>query len=495
MSKSLSILYISSEVEPFAKTGGLADVAGAFPQLIRESGHDIRILLPKYGFVGDRKFNIYDVIRLRDIPVPVGAKTEMASIKSSFITNQRIKVQVYFFDLPKYFNRPGIYGDPKSQKDYPDNDERFIAFCRGALETLKRLGWKPDIIHCNDWQTGLIPAYLKTVYKDDPFFNKVKSVYTIHNLAYQGVFPKTSFEKTGLPDELFNEETGIATGDAINLMKSGIQFADVLTTVSQQYAKEISTDDEYGYGLRHLLHKRRKDLHGILNGVDYSVWDPSVDQLIPQQYTSKTIQEKVENKKALLDAFKLPGEGDEPVIGIISRLVDQKGFDLIKEIADELVKRDIKLVVLGTGERKYHTFLSKLASKYPDKIGVKLTFDNTLAHLIEAGSDMFLMPSRYEPCGLNQIYSMRYGTIPIVRATGGLEDTVEDVDSKNGKGTGFKFGPYDSKALLQTIERALKMYQDEKAWNKTVKYAMEQDFSWEQSAKQYITLYKKILKK
>ncbi len=495
MSKSLSILYISSEVEPFAKTGGLADVAGAFPQIIRELGHDIRIILPKYGFVGDRKYNIYDVIRLRDIPVPIGNKTEMASIKSSFITNQRIKVQVYFFDLPKYFNRDGIYFDPNSKKDYPDNDERYVAFCRGALETLKRLGWKPDIIHCNDWQTGLIPAYLKTIYKNDPFFNKVKSVFTIHNLAYQGVFPKSSFNKTGLPEELIDEEKGIATGDVINMMKSGIQFADVLTTVSKRYAEEISTNDEFGCGLKGLLNKRRKDLHGILNGVDYSIWDPSVDQLIPQQYSTKTVREKVENKRVLLQAFKLPEDDDVPVIGIISRLVDQKGFDLIHEIADDLIKHDLKLVILGTGERRYHSFLSELSSKYPDKVGVKLTYDNELAHLIEAGSDMFLMPSRYEPCGLNQIYSMRYGTIPIVRATGGLDDTVEDVDSKNGKGTGFKFGPYDSKALLQAIERALKMYQDDKTWSKTVKNAMEQDFSWERSAKQYIALYKKILKK
>jgi starch synthase len=495
MSKSLSILYISSEVEPFAKTGGLADVAGAFPQVIREFGHDIRIFLPKYGFVGERKFNIYDVIRLRDIPVSLGNKTELASIKSSFITNQRIKVQVYFFDLPKHFSRDGIYFDPNSKKDYPDNDERFIGFCRGALETLKRLGWKPDIIHCNDWQTGLIPAYLKTIYRDDPFFNKVKTVFTIHNIAYQGVFPKSSFAKTGLPDHLFDEEKGIATGDVVNFLKAGIQFADVLTTVSNRYAEEISSNEEYGYGLTELLKKRRKDLHGILNGVDYSVWDPSIDQLIPQQYTSKTIQEKAENKKVLLQTFKLPANDSVPVIGIISRLVDQKGFDLIHDIADEVLKNNLILVVLGTGERRYHNFLSELALKYPEKVGVKLTFDNDLAHLIEAGSDMFLMPSRYEPCGLNQIYSMRYGTIPIVRATGGLDDTVEDFDPKNGKGTGFKFVPYDGRALLQTIKRALSLFQDEKAWNKTIRNAMEQDFSWEKSAKQYIALYKKILKK
>ncbi len=495
MSKPISILYISSEVEPFAKTGGLADVAGAFPQLIRELGHDIRIFLPKYGFVGDRKFNIYDVIRLRDIPISIGDKTETASIKSSFITNQRVKVQVYFFDLPKYFNRDGVYFDPQSKKDYPDNDERFISLCRGALETLKRLGWKPDIIHCNDWQTGLIPAYLKTIYKDDPFFNKIRTVYTIHNLAYQGVFPKSSFAKTGLPEELFNEQTGLATGDVMNLMKCGIQFADTITTVSKRYAEEITTSDEFGCGLKDLLKKRRKDLFGILNGVDYSVWDPSVDPLIPQQYTHKTIQEKVENKRELLKAFKLPVDDAVPVISIISRLVEQKGFDLLQEIAGTLLKEDIKIIVLGTGEKRYQTFLSELATKYPDKVGVKLTFDDTLAHLIEAGSDMFLMPSRYEPCGLNQIYSMRYGTIPIVRATGGLEDTVTDIDSKNGNGTGIKFGPYDSKALLQAIERALKIYRDEKTWNKAVKNAMQQDFSWEKSAKEYITLYKKILKK
>jgi starch synthase len=495
MAKSLSILYIASEVEPFAKTGGLADVAGAFPQVIREMDHDIRILLPKYGFIGDRKYNIYDVIRLRDIPVPIGKRTEKANIKSSFITNQRIKVQVYFFDLPVFFNRKGIYQDPAAKKDYPDNDDRFISFSRGALETLKRLGWKPDIIHCNDWQTALIPAYLKTIYKSDPFFAKMKSIFTIHNLAYQGVFPKSSFEKTGLPADLLNESTGILTGDVINFMKAGLQFADALTTVSERYAEEISTDHDLGCGFRDLLKKRRKELHGILNGADYSVWDPAVDKHIPQQYSIKTINEKTENKNALLKSFKLPMKNDTPVIGFISRLVDQKGLDLIEEIAESLLKKDVKLIILGSGEKRYHSLLTELASKFPDKVGVKLAYDNELSHLIEAGSDMFLMPSRYEPCGLNQIYSMRYGTIPIVRATGGLDDTVVDVNGASPAGTGFKFEPYEGKILLQTIDRALKVYKDKKLWNRIIKNAMEQDFSWERSAKQYVSLYRKILKK
>jgi starch synthase len=494
MSRPLSVFYISSEVEPFAKTGGLADVAGAFPQIIRELGHDIRILLPKYGFIGERKYNIYDVIRLRDIPIPIGKNTEQASIKSSFITNQRIKVQVYFFDLPKYFNRDGVYLDPVSKKDYKDNDERYIALCRGAIEMLKRLGWKPDIIHCNDWQTALIPAYLKTVYKDDPFYNKIKTVFTIHNLAFQGVFPKESFDKTGLPEDIFNQN-GLATGDVMNMMKAGIVYSDVLTTVSKKYAEEISTDEELGCGLKDLLSKRKRDLHGIINGVDYTVWDPEHDQLIPHQFNSKTLDEKIENKKALLQSFKLPFAEQVPVIGIVSRLFDQKGIDLIAEIANDLCKNEIRFILLGTGEKKYHAFFTELAAKYPDKVGVKLTFDNTLAHLIEAGSDIFLMPSRYEPCGLNQIYSMRYGTIPIVRATGGLEDTVTDINPKTGKGTGFKFTPYDSKELLATIERALKVYRDQKSWGKIMKNAMEENFSWEKSAKQYISLYKKILKK
>ncbi len=494
MSRPLSIFYISSEVEPFAKTGGLADVAGAFPQVIRELGHDIRILLPKYGFVGDRKFNIYDVIRLRDIPVPVGSHTEQASIKSSFITNQRIKVQVYFFDLPKYFQRDGIYFDPNSKKDYKDNDERFISFTRGALEMLKRLGWKPDIIHCNDWQTALIPVYLKTIYKDDPFFNKIKTIYTIHNLAYQGVFPKSSFDKTGLPQDIFNEN-GIATGDVMNMMKGGIVYADMLTTVSGKYAEEISSDDELGCGLKDLLSKRKRNLFGILNGVDYSVWDPEIDQLIPHQYTVKTLNEKIENKKALLQHFKLQFDEKIPVLGVVSRLFDQKGLDLIVDAAPELLKHDIRLIVLGTGDKKYHTILSELASKYPDKVGVKLTFDDALAHLIEAGSDMFLMPSRYEPCGLNQIYSMRYGTIPIVRATGGLDDTVTDFVPKTGQGTGFKFVPYDSRELLAAVERAIKIFQDQKIWSKIMKNAMEENFSWEKSAREYVSLYRKILKK
>ncbi|MBX2991841.1 MAG: glycogen synthase GlgA [Bacteroidetes bacterium] len=490
MAKPIQVLFISSEVEPFAKTGGLADVSGALPHTIYNLGLEVRIMLPRYGSIKNSPSKLHDMIRLQGIDIPVGDKVLQANVKSSFILGTFTKVQVYLLDNPDLFGRPGLYVHPDSKKAFPDNDIRFIFFCRGVLEMLKKMGWQPDIIHCNDWHTALIPAYLKTLYKDDKFYKNTKSVLTIHNLAYQGDFPKTSFAKTLLPPEL---EEDVLHNGRTNFLKAGLLHADVITAVSTKYAEEIRTTEEYGCGLQSVLQKRKRHLVGITNGMDVEKWNPETDELIPQQYSIKKIELKVENKKALLARMKMPFKESTPVIGIISRLADQKGFDLIGEIIDKLAKLNAQVVLLGVGEKKYHTLFERAAKKYPEKFGICLRFDQELAHWIEAGSDMFLMPSRYEPCGLNQLYSMKYGTIPIVRATGGLDETVEQVDPAKGTGTGFKFTEYDSKALLSVIQLAVQQFANQTLWRKIQKNAMTKDFSWEASAKKYINLYKKLL--
>ena len=348
MAKPLNILFLSSEVEPFAKTGGLADVSGALPQTIKQNEHEIRVMMPRYGCINERRSKLHEMIRLKDIEIPMGPKPYLASVKSSFIVNNQIKVQTYFLDNAHLFGRSGLYVHPDTKKDYPDNDERFIFFCRGVLEVLKRLGWQPDIIHCNDWPTGLVPAYIRTVYKDDPFYRDVRTVFTIHNMAYQGIFPKSSFAKTLLPPSLMGPE-GVELNGNLNFLKAGLQFADAITTVSERYAQEIQGSEEYGAGLETVARKRKADLTGILNGIDYTVWDPAADSLIPARYDAKSIELKVENKKALLEKMKLPFDEKVTVIGIISRLADQKGFDLIGEVLDQLMKLDLQLVILGTG--------------------------------------------------------------------------------------------------------------------------------------------------
>jgi starch synthase len=491
MSKPLNILFVSSEVEPFAKTGGLADVSGTLPQVIKDSGHEIRIIMPRYGSISERKFKLHDVIRLKDIEVPIGDEKKVANVNSSFIANVKSKVQVYFLANKEMYERPGIYANPDTKKDYADNDIRFIFFCRGVLETLKRLGWQPDIIHCNDWQTGLIPAYIKTIYNNDPFFKHIKTVFTIHNLAYQGTFPASSFEKTGLPESEFTKE-GVEFYGKLNFMKSGLVYSDVITTVSEKYAEEICTSEEFGCGLEGVLQKNKSHLHGIINGIDYAIWNPETDEHIVKRFDVRTLEGKIENKKELLSKFDLTFKENVPLIGIISRLVDQKGLDLIKEIADDLMKLDVQFVMLAAGEKRYQEYFESMHKRFGSKMGIFIGYNDELAHLIEAGCDMYLMPSRYEPCGLNQLYSLKYGTVPIVRATGGLDDTIQDFDGSNG--TGFKFKKYDSKELLKTIQRALKTYQDGAVWKKIMRNGMQQDFSWESSAKKYTNLYKNLVK-
>ncbi len=490
---SLKICYVSSEVVPFAKTGGLADVAGALPVALKDLDQDIRLMMANYKSINERKYVLREVIRLKEVNVTLGGETKVADGKTAFLPDS--KVHVYFLHIPDYFDRKDLYVDSKTGKDFEDNAERFAYFSKSVLETLKLLYWQPDIIHCNDWQTALIPFYLKTHYKDDEFFKNTRTVLTLHNVAYQGSFPIEKAKKIEIPDKFVQAGKELEFSGKLNLLKGGILFANVLSTVSENYAEEITKDSEYGYGFEEILKKRKDELFGILNGVDYSTWNPEDDNLIPENYNSETLEKKTKNKEELCEQSNLNFHKDIPVIGMISRLAAQKGFDLIESAAEDLLKLDIQLVILGTGEQKYHKLLEKLAKKHSNKLAVHLRFDNKLAHLIEAGADMFLMPSRYEPCGSNQMYSLKYGTVPIVRQTGGLADTIQEFDSNTGDGNGFSFKEYSFTAMVETIQRAVETFADQKSWTKIQQNGMQADFSWEQSAKKYMELYEFALKK
>ena len=492
--KKLKILFVTSEVVPFIKTGGLADVSSALPQTLQEMGHQVRIVVPKYGAIDERKYKIHEVVRLKDLTTNIGDKEVIFSLRSSFLVGKKARVQLYFLDNQEYFgSRHSLYSDPLTGKDFKDNHERFTLLAKSVFELIQKLGWVPDIIHCNDWQCGLIPAYLKTVFKDEELFKPVKSLFTIHNLAYQGQFAKSTFKATGLPDEL-NSEDGILLKGKVNFLKSGLQYADVINTVSEKYANEISTDKEFSAGLEGVLKKRKKDIYGIINGIDTAIWNPEKDNQIAKKYTIKTIENKIQNKKALADKFGFEFKEDVPIIGLISRLYDSKGFDLIQKVFKDLMKLDIRLILLGTGDKKYHQFFETAAGKHADKFTCYLGFDDQLAHLIEAGSDMFLMPSKYEPCGLNQMYSLVYGTVPIVRETGGLADTVNQYSAKNTNGNGFVFKKYDAKEMLAEVKKAVELYKkDKKAWTKIMKNGMKSNFTWLSSSKNYVDLYKKVI--
>ena len=489
----LKICYVSSEVVPFAKTGGLADVAGALPVALKELNQDIRLMMSKYKSINERKFVLREVIRLKEVPVQMGGMSLVADGKTAFLPNS--KVHVYFLHIPEYFDRKDLYVDSKTGKDFPDNAERFASFSKAVLETLKLLYWQPDIIHCNDWQTALIPFYLKTIYKDDEFFKNSKTILTIHNLAYQGSFNAKKAAKIDIPPEYMKKGREAEMYGKLNFLKAGILFADVVNTVSEKYAEEISSDPEYGYGFEEVFRANKIKVHGILNGADYSQWTPEGDHLIPVNYSIETLEEKEKNKEELCRQNKLTYDKNIPVIGMISRLTDQKGFDLIAEAADELLHMNLQLVILGTGEPKYHELLQKLAKKHPGKLAVNLRFDNKLAHLIEAGADMFLLPSKYEPCGLSQIYSLKYGTVPIVRETGGLADTIQNFDPATGKGNGFVFKEYNAKAMVAAIRQAGEVFTRKDAWDTVRKNGMQQDFSWDNTAKKYMDLYYLALKK
>jgi starch synthase len=472
----MKILFVSPEGLPFSKTGGLADVVEALPRSLVESGHQVAVLLPRY------RGNLAARTIVPSLTMPLGSTTRFLAISEAGTFQG---VRYYFVDDEEYFQREKLYGDKSG--DYPDNARRFGELSRAAIEFAKQV-WMPDVMHCHDWQAALVPIYLRTIYARDRALESLPVVFTVHNLGYQGLFVRATLSLLGLPEDLFRMDALEYYGK-INLLKGGLLFSDYLSTVSPTYAKEIQTA-EYGSGLEGVIRSRGNRVMGILNGVDYSQWNPETDTNIVATYSAKLMDGKKLCKKDLLSVFQLPADNlSRPVIGLVSRFVDQKGFDLIAETAAELMKEDFALVALGNGDAKYEKLFQDLAKQYPSRVGVKIAYDNVVAHKIEAGADMFLMPSRYEPCGLNQIYSLRYGTIPVVRATGGLDDTVEAFDAKTGKGTGFKFEAYEGAALVKCVRQALAAYADLRQWRSLQLNGMAKDFSWKASAGQYVKLY------
>ncbi len=476
----MRIVFVASECVPYSKTGGLADVVGALPRALAAMGYELDVLLPRYRMTKPGR----TLPEARSLTIPLSSGFKFASIQSA---SEAKNLRQYLVNCPEFFDREGLYQE--NGFDYPDNAERFAAFSLACLEFVKRAGTPPHVIHCHDWQTALVPIYLRHLYQGDPFFQNTAVLITIHNLAYQGLFPPHILPRISLDPGLFTVD-GVEFYGKVNLLKGGILFSDFITTVSRKYAEEIQTK-EFGSGLEGVLKSRVDRLQGILNGVDYDAWNPATDKLIPANYTPEKLQGKTACKKALLEKMGVQKPVlKRPVIGIVSRFDRQKGFDLIADIAEEVMAMDLYIVALGTGDPTYQDFFRALATKYSGKFLVKIAYDNELAHQIEAGADMFLMPSRYEPCGLNQIYSMKYGTVPVVRATGGLDDTVEPFDAKTG--TGFKFTEYSAAALLATIQQAMRVYHQPEAWFQLMQNCMRKDFSWGASAKEYGKIYEAL---
>ncbi len=476
----MKIVFAASECVPYSKTGGLADVVGALPKALAAAGHDLTVYVPRY-----RQTHLPDAQTIvSSITVPFDDHYRFCSIIDGGVHD---KVQFYFVDYPPYFDRDTLYGTAVG--DFPDNAERFALFSRAVLEASKVLG-VPQVFHCHDWQTALIPVLLRTQYTEDPVFRATATVFTIHNMGYQGLFPPDTLPLLTLPWDLFTILKLEFFGN-VNFLKGALVYADFVNTVSRKYAQEIQTA-EFGFGLDGVLRERSSTVTGILNGADYDEWSPQTDNFIAAKYSSEDMSGKIKCKQDLLAAFEFAGANqDLPVIGIVSRFAAQKGFDLIAQVMDRLAQEDMIIVALGSGDKQYENMFLRMKKLFPRKIAVKIAYDNALAHKIEAGSDMFLMPSRYEPCGLNQIFSLKYGTVPIVRATGGLDDTIEQWEPRTRKGTGFKFLEYSGEALLLTIKQALRTFADKATWQILMRNGMNKDFSWDASAKEYARVYER----
>jgi len=471
----LNILMLSSEVAPYAKSGGLGDVLGALPQNLASLGHDVRVMLPKYGliaekFISEMEFVLYTYI-------PLGWRNKYCGVFSI----KKQGVTYYFVDNESYFGDKCLYRW--------DDLERFAFFDKAALELLPKLDFKPDIIHCHDWQTGAVPVVLEAYYKQNEFYRDIKTVFTIHNLKYQGIYSIDAVKDFFSLDDSFFTDDKLEFHGCANLMKAGIVYSMAVTTVSPTYAEEIKTPMG-GESLDGLLNARSNSLWGILNGIDYDEYNPATDPYIENNFTSRSvISGKKKNKMALQAQLGLPVDGEKVMIGLVSRLVDQKGIDIIADAMEELVGLDIQFVIVGTGEEKYENMFRHFAWCNPEKVSANIMFSNELAHRVYAAADIFLMPSLFEPCGLGQLIALSYGTIPIVRETGGLKDTIMPYNEFTGEGNGFSFYPANSHDMMYTIRRAISFFADKEVWEKLAKRAMKQDFSWTESAKEYEKIY------
>jgi len=478
----MKVAFLASEVIPYAKTGGLADVAGALPKFLSGLGADIRVFMPLYREVLKKGLPLTTVLE--------GGSVDLGGAPLPFrvLEHRADGMPTWFIDRPEFFDRDGLYGTAAG--DYPDNGERFAFFCRAALETMRTVDFRPDVIHGHDWQAALTFAYLEHALAGDAFFARTRSLFTIHNLAYQGLFDRAVLGRVGLPDALFNMNDLEFYG-RVNALKAGILYATAVTTVSPRYSREIQTP-EFGCGLDGLLRHRAGALHGILNGVDYRDWDPATDRLIPANFGPADLAGKARCREELVRMFGLDAPAGVPVMGMVTRLAGQKGLDIVCEALDRLLDLGLTFAILGTGDPKIQDFLAEARKKDPSRLGLKIAFDERIAHTIYAGSDAFLIPSRYEPCGLTQMYAMKYGTVPVVRATGGLDDTVAEFDARTGAGTGFKFVDATPEALLPAAARAAASFRRRGEWAALVRNGMAADFSWERSAAAYLDLYRKV---
>jgi starch synthase len=477
----LEIAFATSEVVPFVKTGGLADVSAALPKALGRLGHKVTIFVPRYGTIPFPPGRFVGAVHVPVDPINRSAGFYEATLGGG--------VRVIFVEHPPFFDRGGPYGD--SGGDYPDNRLRFGFFSRAVLEFFRSRGERPDVFHAHDWQTGLLPVYLKTFYADDPTLGRLPTLFTVHNLAYQGNFGLDTLSALGLPSHLASRE-GLEFHGGLSYLKGGILFSEMVNTVSPTYAQEIQTP-EMGYGFDGILASRAADLSGILNGVDYDEWDPRHDPHIASPYSPEDLSGKALCRSDLLQAFSLPEYPDLPIVGVTSRLVYQKGFDIVVGAWYDWIHRPLRMVVLGTGERDVQDGFEAMARRAPDRFAVRFTYDSALAHKVEAGSDMFLMPSRYEPCGLAQMYSLRYGAVPVVRATGGLVDTVEPFPGK--RATGFLWTHADGTGMMWAVDRALAAFEDKPGWERLIRNGMARDFGWARSARSYVELYRRAIEK
>lgn len=491
MAKSISVLFAASEIFPYVKFGGIADFSFSYTLALRGLGHDVRVMMPRYGNISERKYQIHFIKRLQDIPIKIAERNEVFTVKSSSITNSRYKVQSYITTNSYYFDqRKGIYHDPITKKPYGDNDERFTLFSYSVIKTCLLLNWFPEILHINDWYLALVPGFAKILYPNK--FKKTKFVLTVHNFANQGEFPEKTFDKLGLPSEI---KSNFIHNGKVNFLKAGLLYSDYITTVSPTYAQEVLQNSEYTGGLNEILLNLNGKFSGILNGIDPYQWNPHVDNDIACTLNDSNFEQyKQCNKEDLLKQLGLPFSFDIPIVGMISNLDVNKGIRLLLDAIDKIMKEDLILVLLGTGEPDLTRRLERASQKYPNKFIFKNIFDEKLAHQIEAGSDMFLMPSLYEPCGYNAMYSIAYGTVPIVRATGGLVDSIEPFDPDKRTGTGFVFAEPSSAALISILKQALSAYRNKEIWNDIIKNCLQKQFFWENTIDQYVEIYRQLIK-
>ncbi|HNX90681.1 MAG TPA: glycogen synthase GlgA [Candidatus Omnitrophota bacterium] len=483
MRRPLKVLFVSTEAVPYAKVGGLADISSGLARALAAEGHDVRLIMPFYKCIDPK---VHDIKKLQ-----TNVRHHLSGDFRGFDIYycEKDGLITYFIGKSRYFQRDEIYCT--SRGDFPDNALRFSFFSKAVIAAIEAIPFKPDIIHCNDWQSALIPFFLKYKLSGEEHYTGIKTLFTIHNMAYQGIFSRLFMRLIGIPEKFFTPE-GLEYYGKINFMKAGIIYADAINTVSKKYAEEVLTP-EYGAGLDGLLRTREKEFTGISNGVDYDEWNPEVDKYIKINYGPDSIERKTECKKDLLEYIKMDLPIDRPLIGYVGRLVHQKGVDLIAKAAERMFGMYASLVILGRGSEENNRLFTKLAERYPDKIKFIMDFNEQLSHKIEAGCDMFLMPSRYEPCGLNQMYSLKYGTIPVVRATGGLDEVVVDVNEDPINGNGFKFGPMDEKDFVDAVSRAVNCFEDKPAWYRLMSKAMSLDFSWKSPAREYAKLYARIV--